>query len=217
MVSVDPSPAFITHAREQVRDPRVRFELGDARALPFADGAFDAIVSGLVLNFVPQPEQVVLEMNRVTRPGGTVATYVWDYTGKMEMKRHFWDAAAALDPAARELDEGLQYALCKAGPIGNLFRGAGLGGIDVRAIDVPTHFQDFDDYWSPFLGGQAPAPRYAMSLDEERRTALRERVRSNLPFAPDGSIHLVARAWAVRGRNAPPAASGSGNVSPVRR
>ena len=72
--------------------------------------------------------------------------------------------------------------------------------IEVRHIDVPTRFRDFDDYWTPFLGGQAPAPGYAMSLSEERRGALRERIRSELPVANDGSINLIAGAWAVRGR-----------------
>ena len=60
-------------------------------------------------------------------------------------------------------------------------------------------FRDFEDYWRPFLGGQAPAPAYCMSLDEEKRAALRERIRSKLPVRPDGSIHLIARAWAVKG------------------
>jgi hypothetical protein len=71
--------------------------------------------------------------------------------------------------------------------------------VEVRAIDVPTHFRDFDDYWTPFLGGQAPAPGYAMSLAEEQRIALREQIRRTLPIEPDGSIRLIARAWAVRG------------------
>jgi hypothetical protein len=81
-----------------------------------------------------------------------------------------------------------------------LFEEAGLTPVEVRAIDVPTVFRDFDDYWTPFLGGQAPAPGYCMSLGEEARAALRERLRASLPTRADGSIHLVARAWAVRGR-----------------
>jgi hypothetical protein len=68
-------------------------------------------------------------------------------------------------------------------------------------------FRDFDDYWSPFLGGQGPAPSYVSTLDEARRVALRERLRSELLARADGSIALVARAWAVRGRAAPPLAS----------
>ncbi|MDQ3927616.1 MAG: SAM-dependent methyltransferase, partial [Chloroflexota bacterium] len=88
---------------------------------------------------------------------------------------------------------------CKPEPLADLFTSAGLTGVQVRAIDITTHFRDFDDYWSPFLGGQGPAPSYATSLSEGSRAALRERIRSKLPIAPDASISLVARAWAVRG------------------
>ncbi len=197
VTGVDPSEAYIAHARDQVRDARVRFEVGDARALPVATGAYDAVVSGLVLNFVPEPARVVAEMARAARPGGVVAAYVWDYAGEMQLMRHFWDAAVALDPAARALDEGARFPLCRPEPLAALFRGAGLQDVEVQAIDVPTVFRDFDDYWLPFLGGQGPAPGYARSLDEERRAALRERIRAGLPFAPDGSIHLIARAWAA--------------------
>jgi hypothetical protein len=152
-----------------------------------------------VLNFLPQPEQAVREMARVVASGGIVAAYVWDYAGKMQLMRHFWNAAAALDPGAFELDEGRRFPLCRPEPLTELFRRAGLTHVDVRAIDIATDFQDFDDYWLPFLGGQGPAPGYAMALGDDRRAALRERIRAGLPFALDGSIPLVARAWAVRG------------------
>jgi hypothetical protein len=128
-----------------------------------------------------------------------VAAYVWDYAGRMELIRQFWDAAAALDPAAAGLDEGRRFPLCRPGPLAALFAGAGLAGVATRPIDVPTRFADFDDYWSPFLGGQGPAPGYAMSLDPQRRSALREALRARLPAAADGSIALTARAWAVKG------------------
>ena len=132
-------------------------------------------------------------------PEGIVAAYVWDYAGKMQLMRHFWNAAAALDPAAYDLDEGRRFPICHPEPLRELFQGAGLHQVEVRPIDIATDFQDFDDYWSPFLGGQGPAPGYAQSLSDERRAALRERIRAGLPFALDGSIPLVARAWAVRG------------------
>ena len=199
VAGMDPSEGYIAYARDHVRDHRVRFEVGDAQRLPFDAASFDAVVSGLVLNFVPEPARAVAEMKRVARSGGTVAAYVWDYADKMELMRYFWDAAVALHPAARDLDEGHRFPLCKPGPLERLFTGAGLREVEVRAIDVPTHFRDFDDYWSPFLGGQAPAPGYAMSLTEERRSELRECIRRSLPIQPDGSIGLMARAWAVRG------------------
>jgi SAM-dependent methyltransferase len=199
VVGIDPSPEFVAFARDRVRDPKAKFDVGDAQALQADPATFDAAVAGLVLNFVPEPGRAVSEMARVTRPGGTVAAYVWDYAEGMQMMRHFWDAAAALDPGARELDEGNRFTLCKPEPLADLFRRTGLENVEVRAIDVPTVFRDFDDYWSPFLGGQAPAPAYAMSLSQERRAALRERIRANLPTNSEAEHHLVARAWAARG------------------
>ena len=138
-------------------------------------------------------------MARVARPDGRVAAYVWDYTGGMELIRRFWDAAAALDPAAADLDEGRRFPLCQPEPLAGLFRDAGLAEVAVRPIQVPTVFRDFDDYWTPFLGGQGPAPGYVLSLDGAGRAALREELATRLPAAADGSIALAARAWAVAG------------------
>jgi SAM-dependent methyltransferase len=197
---IDRSAGFVDFAAAQVADPRATFEVGDAQSLPVQDSAFEAAVSGLVLNFVPEPGRMVAEMARAVGRGGTVALYVWDYAGKMQLMRHFWNAAAALDPAAQPLDEGRRFPLCQPAPLRELFQGAGLRAVEVRAIDVDTDFRDFDDYWLPFVGGQGPAPGYAVSLSEERRAALRERLRGSLPTALDGSIPLVARAWAVRGQ-----------------
>jgi SAM-dependent methyltransferase len=196
---IDRSDGYITHAQEHGQDNRASFEVGDAQALPDETASYDAAVSGLVLNFIPQPERAVREMTRVVKSGGIVAAYVWDYAGRMQLMRHFWNAAVALDPGAFDLDEGRRFPLCRPKPLTELFQSAGLKHVEVRAIDIATDFKDFDDYWSPFLGGQAPAPGYAMSLSAERRAALRERIRAGLPFALDGSIPLLARAWAVRG------------------
>jgi SAM-dependent methyltransferase len=199
VVGIDASDGFIAHARAHVPDERAAFQVADAQALPFEDGRFDVAVSGLVLNFIPDPARALAELARVTRPSGTVAVYVWDYAHGMALMRHFWDAAAALDPSAAALDEGVRFPICAPGPLERHFADAGLGDVAVRPIDVPTVFRDFDDYWSPFLGAQGPAPNYAMSLDARRREALRERIRAGLPVAADGVIRLTARAWAARG------------------
>jgi SAM-dependent methyltransferase len=199
VVGVDPSTAYVEYARTHLCDPRARFEVGSASALPLDDAQVDGAVSGLVLNFVPDAVQALAEMVRVTRPGGTIGAYVWDYAGDMQLIRQFWDAAGALDPLARELDEGVRFPLCRPEPLQALFISAGLANVQVRAVDVPTRFRDFDDYWTPFLGGQAPAPGYTMSLEEDRRASLREYLRARLPYDADGSIPLIARAWAVRG------------------
>jgi hypothetical protein len=117
----------------------------------------------------------------------------------MQFMRHFWNAAAVLDPAAYDLDEGRRSPICNPEPLTKLFQEAGLSEIETRPIDIWTDFKDFDDFWSPFLRGQGPAPAYTMSLSEERRSLLRERLYNSLPFALDGSIPLIARAWAVKG------------------
>lgn len=196
---IDRSESFIGFAKEHVQDRRVQFEVGEAETLMADSGTFDAAVSGLVLNFISQPDRAVAEMRRVTRSGGVVAAYVWDYAGGMQMMRHFWDAAIALDPNASELDQGRRFPMCHPNALSQLFESAGLHDVEVRPIEVATVFRDFDDYWSPFLGGQGPAPSYLMSLNDEHRAALRERIRTGLPLVPDGSISLVARTWAVRG------------------
>lgn len=196
---IDAAEGFISFARRHIPDSRATFQLGEAQALPVPSGSSAVVVSGLVLNFVQQPHHAVAEMARATKPEGLVAAYVWDYAGKMQFMRHFWNAAAALDPSAANLDEGKRFPICNPGALTELFLSAGLASVEVLPIDIWTEFKNFADFYSPFLGGQGPAPGYAVSLNEERQSALRERIRAALPFALDGSIPLMARAWAVRG------------------
>jgi SAM-dependent methyltransferase len=199
VIGVDLSAGFLGYARAQLPDGRLELREGDAGALPVASGSADCVVSGLVLNFVPDPGRALAEMRRVSRPGGTIAAYVWDYAGGMQLIHHFWAAASALDPAAAELDEARRFPLCQPGRLAALFTAAGLAGVETTTLEVPTRFRDFDDYWTPFLGGQGPAPAYCATLTDGERHRLAERLRATLPAAADGSIPLSARAWAVRG------------------
>lgn len=200
IIGVDPSGGYVDFARRAIPDPRARFMTGDAQRLPLDDASVDAAISGLVLNFVPDPRRAAAEMRRVTRIGGTVAAYVWDYAGEMQLLRRFWDAAIGEDPAAADLDEGRRFPLAAPSPLRELFQSTGLGSVETRAFDIPAAFRDFDDVWTPFLGGQGPAPGYAMSLGADARERLRQRLQGSLPTQIDGSIQLTARAWAVRGR-----------------
>jgi SAM-dependent methyltransferase len=200
VLGVDASPAFLEVAAATIPDPRARFEVADAAALPADDGALDVLVSGLVLNFLPDRPAALAEWRRVLRPGGILGLYVWDYAGEMQLMRHLWDAATELDPAASDLDEGRRSGFCRPEPLRELARIAGFDGVQVDAIDVPTVFRDFDDYWSPFLGGTGPAPAYVTGLPPDARDRLRERLAARLPRVADGSIPLTARAWAVRAR-----------------
>lgn len=198
VTGVEPSEGFLKTAKANLGN-KVTLHQGGAAAIPLRDGSADVIVSGLVLNFVPDQRAAMAEMRRVVGRGGIIAAYVWDYAGKMELMRYFWDSAVALDPAARQMDEGLRFPLCHPKALEALFNGAGTKDVETKAIDIPTVFENFDDYWQPFLGGQGPAPSYAMALDETARNRLRERLKQQLPVGKAGSIPMLARAWAVRG------------------
>jgi len=200
VVGIDPSPEFLGAAQAAILDPRARFAPGDARALPVASDGYDAVVAGLVLNFVPEPAPAVAEMARAARPGGAVGAYVWDYSGGMQRMRSFWEAVAATDPPAAALDPSPRFAMCRPEPLAALFGAAGLGDVAVEAIDLPMAFRDLDDFWLPYtMAGASAAQRYVTALDDDRKAALRERLRVTLPVAADGSLRLIDRAWAVRG------------------
>ena len=197
VAGVEPSEGFLKTAKENLAG-RAAFHQGSATAIPLGDASVDVVVSGLVLNFVPDPRAALAEMMRVMDKGGTIAAYVWDYAGKMELMRFFWDAAVELDPDAAKMDEGIRFPLCRPEALEKLFTGAGLKDVAVKSIDILTPFRNFDEYWAPFLGGQGPAPAYAMSLNETARARLRDHIRERLPIETDGSISLTARAWAAR-------------------
>jgi SAM-dependent methyltransferase len=199
VIGIDRAQGFLAEARRKITDTRVHFKFGDATNLPLDAGACDVTVSGLVLNFVPDHESMVREMIRVTKPGGQVAAYVWDYAGAMEMMRHFWDAAIAVSPHDAKLDQGERFPLCQPEPLRALFQDLDLKAVSVRPIDIPTIFQGFDDYWIPFLGKQGSAPTYLESVSEETRKRIRQVLQARLTPREDGTIALTARAWAVQG------------------
>jgi hypothetical protein len=158
------------------------------------------VVAGLVLNFIPDPAPAVAEMARAACPGGAVGAYVWDYQGEMQRLRYFWAAVAAIDPEAATLDPRPHFHTCQPEPLTDLFRAAGLGDIAVDAIDLPMAFPDLDAFWLPHtMVGASAGQRYVSGLDDDRQAALREQLRATLPFAADGSLHVIDRAWAVRG------------------
>jgi len=199
LIAVDSSEGFLASAGAGITDVRAEFRLGDALALPLPDASRDVAVSALLLNFLPDRVKALAEMRRVLRPGGLLAFYVWDYPGGgMEMMRAFWDAAAALDPAAEDLREARRFPYCTPEGLRALATEAGLGPVVVSAIGVPTVFRDFDDFWRPFTLGTGPAPGYCASLSDAARERLRRRLEESLPRRPDGSIVLGARAWALR-------------------
>lgn len=113
--------------------------------------------------------------------------------------RAFWTAATALDSDARDLTEDRRFPFCTAEGLIGLMTTAGLASVECTAIEVPTVFRDFEDFWHPFTLGVGPAPGYCMSLDPDSRKRLKEKLSQSLTRSRDGSIPLRARAWALRG------------------
>lgn len=201
VIAIDPSEGFLQKARLDIPDPRTEFRPGNAQALSMMADTRDIAVSGLVLNFVPDPMLALKEMQRVTRPKGVIGFYVWDYPGGgMGLLQAFWSAATALDPRAHELDEKTRFPFCTGDGLLELATAAGLTKPEAKKIEIVTAFRDFDDFWQPFTLGAGPAPGYCASLGDTERERLRQKLQADLPASADGSITLAASAWAIRSR-----------------
>jgi SAM-dependent methyltransferase len=200
VTGIDRSKEFVDYATS--RNPhsdRVRFYVGDAQDLQFADATFDASLSMLVLNFIPDPERALREARRVTCPAGRIAAAVWDYGGVMRMLRAFWDAVVDVDPESEKRDEK-HMPLCRAGELSQLWRRCGLENVYEDPLDITMKFDSFADYWEPFLLGQGPAGAYVQTLHDENLQALRSAVKRQLPLSSESDpFTLPARAWGVRG------------------
>ena len=199
VVGCDPAEPLIEYARSHSGDVRASFVIAGVGELPGRANGYGSVTSLLALNFFPDAAAAVREMRACTATGGVVSACVWDYAGRMDLLRYFWDAAASVDSAARELDEGERFPLCRPEGLADLFGAAGLGDVRCEPIEIPTEFANFEDYWRSFLGGTGPAPSYVASLDTEHRSRLAQKLEKDLRKGSDGTIALAARAWAVRG------------------
>ncbi|MEA2155117.1 MAG: hypothetical protein QOE11_1257 [Solirubrobacteraceae bacterium] len=195
--AVDPSAQFVRACRARL--PGVDVATAAAEHLPFADGTFDVALSQLVVNFMADAEAGVREMARVTRPGGIVASCVWDYAGEMTLLRAFWDAAGEVDPQrAAGADEGVVMSYCADGDLARLWRDAGLSDVRRGELVVSATYTDFEDLWAPLPTGVGPSGAFCASLPEDRRAALHDAFLRRLAVGA-GPFELTARAWAVSG------------------
>ena len=199
LACIDPSKSFIDKAKKRI-SIKGEFRVGRVENIPFENKTFDIIVSGLALNFFPNLESALSEMKRVLKPNGVAAAYVWDYSGRMDFLRYFWDAAYQIDSKSKKLDEGIRFPICNSNKLIKEFKEAGFEEIESSVLDIDTVFIDFEDYWNPFLGGQGPAPSYLASLSDELQKDLKNKLRIRLHYQPDGAIKLLGRAIAIKGK-----------------
>jgi ubiquinone/menaquinone biosynthesis C-methylase UbiE len=197
VVGIDPQGAQIAEASRGPAAGRVAFQVADARRLPFQDASFDITASALVLNFIAERAQSLTEMRRVTRAGGHVAAYVWDFPNELSpsgplrrtLKRFGFDVPDI--PGTRESDfKGLR----------TLFEQAGLERIETRTVDVCLAYQDFEDFWHAQTPSYSPTTKIIARLTERERIRVMRAVRAQLPEGPGGIVEYFARANAVKAR-----------------
>jgi len=191
VAAVDPSEPFVAATR--TRHPGVDVRLAPAERLPFPDDTFDAALAQLVVHFMLDPVAGVAEMGRVTRRDGVVAACVWDHGGSQGPLRLFWDTARELDP---DVDDESRRPGTRAGHLAELFGAAGLRDVEEATLSVRLEHATFEAWWEPFTRGVGPAGAYVASLDEDRRTDLRDRCRRRVTAEP---FVTTAVAWATRG------------------
>ena len=163
VTAIDPSAPFA--AACAARLPEVEVVVGSAEALPFADATFDAVLSQLVVNFMGDAQAGVREMARVARPGGVVASCVWDYAGEMTLLRAFWDAAHRDRPGRRRGGRrGRGHEWCRDGELAELWHAAGLRDIRSDAFVVRASYTGFEDLWAPLPTGVGPAGAFCAAL-----------------------------------------------------
>ena len=196
ITAIDPSPAQVAFAKGRTADPRAKFQVADALALPFADGTFDVVCAALVLNFVRDPSVALGEMRRVARPGALVAAYVWDFQRELS-------PSGPLRSAMRQV--GLTVPAIPGTPastvgaLTGLFAAAGLRDIVSQRIEVASVFGGFAEYWQSQTPSYAPATGVIDQLNEGKRRALIQVLQDALPQAQNGAIRCVATANAIKG------------------
>jgi ubiquinone/menaquinone biosynthesis C-methylase UbiE len=202
LTAIDHSEIYLAAAKAKNHDSRICLEQGDGCALRFPDASFDRALSMLVLpSVLPQPELMIAEMRRVTRPGGVVAAAFWDSPGGSPSQRMLWDTAAALDKAAAEArDRTMGRPVYAPDALARMWAAAGLAEIDQRSLMIRMEFGDFADYWEPFASGEGALGAYVATLDRVQQDRLLHHLRSAyLTGRPDGARSFVAVALSCRG------------------
>jgi SAM-dependent methyltransferase len=202
IVGVDPVAAYVSFAREAIREDRSKFCVGGATALPVRDGTFDAALSLLVLQEFADPQPAVQEMARVTRTGGIVATCIWDFQDGLPMLSLFWRAAETVAPeeVCRQRRGNISQQYATTDNLGDLWRRCGLRNVETAILEISMEFSSFADFWEPFLVGSTPTSAFATTLGSQVGDALTRELRAQIAGVhPNGSFVLPARAWAIKG------------------
>ena len=207
VVGIEPAEDYVSFSRERFPDERLTFEVGDALDIPFEDDSFDATLSLLILQELPDAPLALQEMRRVTRPGGLVVASQWDFANGMPMLALFWNTVLEVfpsDDAQRAADDCMIVDYPDESALRNLWRETGLIEVETERQAVEMTFSSFEDYWAPFLSKVTPTSSYVGGLQADQASEIEVRMRSELGRdAADQSFCITAYAWAVRGKVPP--------------
>ena len=201
VIGVDASEGYLEGARLRRSHPNIAYEHGDIRHMRFDNNAFDAAVSTLALDVIPEIEQVVAEMKRVTRPGGVVASAVTQFLGGMPA----WDLV--IHTGAVLETEFARLRSVRAGrqlfwPDGQaaLWRKIGLADVTEVPVVVDCEYPSFDDYWATFANGPGSVTGILTALSDDARGLIEQHVRTGyLVGLPDGPRSFPMMFRVVRG------------------
>ena len=195
VIGVDPSEGQLAYARGRAGTKGAEFRVADAQALPFADSSFDAASMALVIVFIPDPMKAARELNRVVRPGGIAATYMWEFPDGFP----FVSLALAMKDLGLTPPERPNVEASGPDAMRAIWKAAGLTAIESEVIRIRVSFSSFDDFWDSNTVPVGPSGKALSELSPNAREQLKTRLRERLPIAADGSIAYEAFANAVKG------------------
>lgn len=195
--AIDPAADQIAYARSQPAAKQIAYRIGEAQSLPYDDDAFDVAAMALVIVFLPDPQTAVKEMARVAKPGGMVATYIWDLLGQGFPLHPLMDA---LERMGKDVPTLPGYPNTRMDALTRLFEAAGLAEVATRKIEIEVSYADFDDYWASQTVLSHPVVQLVRSMPKAEVERLQGYLREHLPIDAKGRIAYPARANAIKGR-----------------
>jgi ubiquinone/menaquinone biosynthesis C-methylase UbiE len=202
VVGADISLEMVTSARARLEAPLYWPVNADGQALPFNDGAFDAVVCQLGIQFFPDPAAGLSEFRRVVRDGGTVAVCVNATSDRLPMWGNLADAMNRFLTQEQRTVLDMSWSLADPGLLKRLFVDAGFQDIRVERIRREGTIAGFDDYWAPIEEGVGQIPQTYRALDDADRRAVREEVHARLARyqSADGTMTMAVEMVIGHGR-----------------
>ena len=195
VIGVDPSEGQLAFARTRPEAKAAEFRVADAQSLPFPDNSFDAAAMALVIVFVPDPVKAVTEMARVVRPGGLVATYMWEFPDGTPL----WPLSRGIKALGFEPPERPNVQASARDAMRAIWQQAGLQSLETDVIRIRVHYSNFDDFWTSNTMPVGPSGKALSQMTASAREQLKAHLREQMPTAPDGTLSYEAYANAVKG------------------